>query len=83
MKIPSASRIGQKATSSANNTPTPTPAQVRAAREAHERIFGKKCSRKPGYTIIRYVNGKRVEVNDAELKSRSEAGLAPLKAETI
>lgn len=62
---------------------TPVPKNQPHFRREHERIFGAKKKTKPGYTIIRYVGGKKVEVNNCEDKSRREVGLAPLKVEGI
>lgn len=80
MKHPGLTPRGRNATSSVNQGPDhPHGEKFRAA---HERIFGERKP-VPGYTVIRYVNGKRIETRNCEIKSRKEVGLAPLKVETI
>jgi hypothetical protein len=83
MKLPHLCRIGQRATSSVQEGPSHHSGA--GFRDAHDRIFGKKKREKFGcaLTIIRYVNGKKIIVKDAELKSRRECGLAPFNKEEI
>ena len=80
MKVPTQSRIGQNATSSVNDGPSHPRSQ--AFKDGWDRVF-KKRKPTPGYTVIRYVDGKRIEVNNCEVKSRAEVGLAPNKVSSI
>ncbi len=81
MKAPDFTPRGRNATSSVNEGPRQPGGDAKYG-ENFDRAFGKRKST-PGYTIIRYVNGKRIEVRGCEVKSRSEVGLKPLKVESI